>query len=255
MRRRAARRSSSAARRASRSRSRPATCSCCRPAPGTAARRRATASPSSAPTRRARRTTTSCASDLTRAELEAARERIAALGPPPQDPVGGEGVGALALTDVVAGSRNPSAPPMQRTQARDRSGRAGLPHLPVVLQTAAAAVAAWYLALLLLPSPRPAFASIAAVICLGATYGQRRREAAELVGGVVHRHRRRQRAARADRHRAAADRARRDARHDRGAAAARRADARQRGGGLRDPARLAAAGRARVLGSTASSRA
>ena len=31
--------------------------------------------------------------DLSDAELEAARERIAALGPPPQDPVGGEGVG------------------------------------------------------------------------------------------------------------------------------------------------------------------
>jgi uncharacterized membrane protein YgaE (UPF0421/DUF939 family) len=60
-----------------------------------------------------------------------------------------------------------------------------LAHLPVVLQTAAAAAAAWYLALLLLPSPRPAFAAIAAVICLGATYGQRRRQAVELVGGVV----------------------------------------------------------------------
>jgi uncharacterized membrane protein YgaE (UPF0421/DUF939 family) len=58
-------------------------------------------------------------------------------------------------------------------------------HLPVVVQTATAAVLAWYLALLLLPSPRPAFASIAAVICLGATYGQRRRQATELVGGVV----------------------------------------------------------------------
>ena len=34
--------------------------------------------------------------DLTDAELEAARERIAALGPPPQDPVGGEGVAAWA---------------------------------------------------------------------------------------------------------------------------------------------------------------
>src|SRR5215207_1907222 len=63
--------------------------------------------------------------------------------------------------------------------------RSLLPHLPVVLQTAAAAVAAWYLALLILPSPRPAFASIAAVICLGATYGHRRRQAIELVGGVM----------------------------------------------------------------------
>ena len=60
-----------------------------------------------------------------------------------------------------------------------------LPHLPVVLQTAIAAVAAWYLAVALLPSPRPAFASIAAVICLGSTYGQRRRQAVELVAGVM----------------------------------------------------------------------
>jgi uncharacterized membrane protein YgaE (UPF0421/DUF939 family) len=60
-----------------------------------------------------------------------------------------------------------------------------LAHLPVVLQTAAAAAGAWYLALLLLPSPRPAFAAIAAVISLAATYGQRRRQATELVGGVL----------------------------------------------------------------------
>jgi uncharacterized protein YjlB len=31
--------------------------------------------------------------DISDAELEATRERIAALGPPPQDPVGGEGIG------------------------------------------------------------------------------------------------------------------------------------------------------------------
>ena len=60
-----------------------------------------------------------------------------------------------------------------------------VPHLPAVLQTAAAAVAAWYLAVLLLPSERPAFAAIAAVICVGVTYGQRRWRALELVGGVV----------------------------------------------------------------------
>ena len=60
-----------------------------------------------------------------------------------------------------------------------------LPQLPVVLQTAIAAVAAWYLAVALLPNPAPAFASIAAVICLGATYGHRRRQAVELVGGVM----------------------------------------------------------------------
>ncbi len=60
-----------------------------------------------------------------------------------------------------------------------------VPHLPAVLQTAAAAVAAWYLAVLVLPTDRPAFASIAAVICVGVTYGQRRWRALELVAGVV----------------------------------------------------------------------
>jgi uncharacterized membrane protein YgaE (UPF0421/DUF939 family) len=54
-----------------------------------------------------------------------------------------------------------------------------------ILQTALAAVAAWYLAKLLLPEPRPVFASIAAVICIGATYGERRQRAVELIGGVV----------------------------------------------------------------------
>ena len=54
-----------------------------------------------------------------------------------------------------------------------------------ILQTAIAAVAAWYLAILLLDDPRPAFASIAAVICLAAAHGQRRRQAFELVGGVM----------------------------------------------------------------------
>jgi uncharacterized membrane protein YgaE (UPF0421/DUF939 family) len=60
-----------------------------------------------------------------------------------------------------------------------------LPHFAAVLQTAAAAVISWYLAVLLLPDDRPAFASIAAVICVGITYGQRRWRALELVGGVV----------------------------------------------------------------------
>src|SRR5687768_4116833 len=54
-----------------------------------------------------------------------------------------------------------------------------------ILQTAAAAVAAWYLAKLLLPSQEPVFASVAAVIALGATYGQRPERAIELIGGVV----------------------------------------------------------------------
>lgn len=59
------------------------------------------------------------------------------------------------------------------------------PHILAVLQTAAAALGAWCLALVLLPTERPTFASIAAVICLGATHGQRRSRAIELIGGVV----------------------------------------------------------------------
>ena len=54
-----------------------------------------------------------------------------------------------------------------------------------ILQTAVAAVGSWYLAKLLLPEEQPVFASIAAVIALGATYGQRSERAIELIGGVV----------------------------------------------------------------------
>jgi uncharacterized membrane protein YgaE (UPF0421/DUF939 family) len=59
------------------------------------------------------------------------------------------------------------------------------PRLLPIAHTAAAAVLAWYAALVLLPDPRPAFASIAAVICVGATFGQRGARAFELIGGVV----------------------------------------------------------------------
>src|SRR4051795_3213258 len=59
------------------------------------------------------------------------------------------------------------------------------PRLLPIAHTAAAAVVAWYLGLLLLPDPRPAFASIAAVIAGGAPYGPRGPRAAELIGGVV----------------------------------------------------------------------
>jgi uncharacterized membrane protein YgaE (UPF0421/DUF939 family) len=54
-----------------------------------------------------------------------------------------------------------------------------------ILQTASAAVAAWYLALALLPAGQPLFAPIAAVVSLGATTGQRGRRVLELVGGVI----------------------------------------------------------------------
>src|SRR3954449_5864093 len=59
------------------------------------------------------------------------------------------------------------------------------PRLLPIAHTAAAAVLAWYLSLALVPDPRPAFASIAAVISVGATFGQRGARAAELIGGVV----------------------------------------------------------------------
>jgi uncharacterized membrane protein YgaE (UPF0421/DUF939 family) len=60
------------------------------------------------------------------------------------------------------------------------------PHAVPIMQTAVAAVAAYYLALLLpLSDQRPVFASIAAVIALGATYGRRGRRAVELSAGVM----------------------------------------------------------------------
>jgi uncharacterized membrane protein YgaE (UPF0421/DUF939 family) len=54
-----------------------------------------------------------------------------------------------------------------------------------ILQTAVAATAAWCLAVVALPDGRPSFASIAAVICLGASHGRRGSKALQLVAGVV----------------------------------------------------------------------
>jgi uncharacterized membrane protein YgaE (UPF0421/DUF939 family) len=76
----------------------------------------------------------------------------------------------------------PSSSPRAIATAARRRLR---PHVPAVLQTAAAATVAWWLAVLLLPSERPAFASIAAIICLGVTFGQRRSRAIQLMGGVL----------------------------------------------------------------------
>jgi uncharacterized membrane protein YgaE (UPF0421/DUF939 family) len=78
-------------------------------------------------------------------------------------------------------SLSASSPRAITTAARRRLR----PHVPAILQTAAAALGAWWLAILLLPNERPAFASIAAVICLGVTHGQRRSRALQLLGGVV----------------------------------------------------------------------
>src|SRR3954447_25347535 len=59
------------------------------------------------------------------------------------------------------------------------------PSMLPIMQTAIAAVSAYYLADVLLPSNSPTFASIAAVICLGASYGHRPQRALELIGGVL----------------------------------------------------------------------
>jgi uncharacterized membrane protein YccC len=78
-----------------------------------------------------------------------------------------------------------ASPPRSLVSAPRRAWQRLRPRLIPILQTATAAVAAWYLAELLLSDERPAFASIAAVISLGATYGERRSRALQLVGGVV----------------------------------------------------------------------
>jgi uncharacterized membrane protein YgaE (UPF0421/DUF939 family) len=67
------------------------------------------------------------------------------------------------------------------TRARSRLRGSTLP----IVQNAIAAMAAWSLAVALLPDPRPAFAAIAAVIAVGVTYGERGGRALQLVGGVV----------------------------------------------------------------------
>ena len=58
-------------------------------------------------------------------------------------------------------------------------------HVWPIMQTALAAVSAWYLAVLLGVEQRPAFASIAAVISLGAAFSERRQRAVQLIGGVM----------------------------------------------------------------------
>jgi uncharacterized membrane protein YgaE (UPF0421/DUF939 family) len=58
-------------------------------------------------------------------------------------------------------------------------------HLWPILQTAVAAASAWYIAVLAGVEHRPAFAAIAAVISLGAAFGERRQRAVQLIGGVM----------------------------------------------------------------------
>jgi uncharacterized membrane protein YccC len=54
-----------------------------------------------------------------------------------------------------------------------------------IVQTGLAAVGAWYTAVLLGVDSRPGFASIAAVISLGAAFGERRQRAVQLICGVM----------------------------------------------------------------------
>jgi uncharacterized membrane protein YccC len=86
------------------------------------------------------------------------------------------------LTQLRAKPHERRGSPRRPLQAARRRLRGRV--LPI-LQTAAAATAAWYLALLILPVERPLFAPIAAVVALGATHGQRGQRAIELVGGVI----------------------------------------------------------------------
>lgn len=79
----------------------------------------------------------------------------------------------------------PKTPRLRPRSAAGEARRRLRARLWPIAQTAGAAVAAWYLAVLLLPADRPLFAPIAAVIAASAAHGQRGRQAAELIGGVI----------------------------------------------------------------------
>ena len=94
--------------------------------------------------------------------LGRARQRAAGVGSVARAPARVKGAGAFALA---------------RWRVRA--------HLRPVIQTAVAAALAWSIADMLLHDERPAFASIAAIISLGVSYGQRGERALQLVAGVV----------------------------------------------------------------------
>jgi uncharacterized membrane protein YgaE (UPF0421/DUF939 family) len=85
--------------------------------------------------------------------------------------------GGYRLVTVVRAAPLRLLPRIARRRLRGR--------FRVIVQTAVAAVAAWGIAALAGVEPRPVFASIAAVICVSATFGERRRITVQLVGGVV----------------------------------------------------------------------
>src|SRR5919206_2460668 len=80
--------------------------------------------------------------------------------------------------------RRMAAPSALRTRSRGRMTRLRDAMRPI-LQTAATAVVAWYVAKLALGDRETGFAPIAAMICLGAALGQQRAQAIELTSGVV----------------------------------------------------------------------
>jgi len=59
------------------------------------------------------------------------------------------------------------------------------PRALAILQTAAAATIAWFLAGAVTSDPQPIFASIAAIVAIGASHDQHRQRALQLAGGVV----------------------------------------------------------------------
>jgi uncharacterized membrane protein YgaE (UPF0421/DUF939 family) len=89
-----------------------------------------------------------------------------------------------AADEADVGEPVPSVISRATARSHDRLWRLRTLLWPI-LETAGAAVAAWYLAKLLLGGQETGFAPIAAVICLGATIGQQRERALELTAGVV----------------------------------------------------------------------
>lgn len=71
-----------------------------------------------------------------------------------------------------------------RRSLRDRAQRVRTV-APTIAQCAVAAAVAWLVARRLIGHPTPFFAPIAAIICLGLTYGQRGRRTFELAAGVA----------------------------------------------------------------------
>jgi uncharacterized membrane protein YgaE (UPF0421/DUF939 family) len=74
---------------------------------------------------------------------------------------------------------------MNPTTALTTARRRLSPRVVAIVQTAVAATAAWYVAALITSDPQPVFASIAAIIAIGASHGEHRQRALQLAGGVV----------------------------------------------------------------------